>query len=434
VRKAMRLSVPVLVIAACLLVCSPAQAQGVLSEAAQALRSSPLYVHPDAERALSERERARLRDLIAESGAGPIYIAVLPTAARDEAGGDPTAALREIARDLREPGVYAGVIGDAFRAGALGTDVPASQFARESLDAHAAEGTYSVLADFVSRVAAVRAGGGSSDGSGGGGGGGFPVVLLLLLALPLGAFALSRRRQRQRAEEQARAELDEVKQVAREDLVALGDDIRALDLDVQMPDADPEGKQHYGQAVERYTEAEQALDRVRRPEDVERVTSALEEGRWAMSAAKAELSGGKAPERRPPCFFDPRHGPSVGEVEWAPPGGQPRPVPVCAADLQRVGDGIDPEARQVPVGGRMVPYWQAGPAYMPWAGGFFGAGLLPGLFLGSMLGGGMGLFGGMAAGEAFGSDGGDFGGGDFGDFGGGDFGDFGGGDFGGGDF
>jgi hypothetical protein len=244
--------------------------------------------------------------------------------------------------------------------------------------------------------------------------------------LPLGALALSRRRQRKRQEERARAELDEVKQVARDDLVALGDDIRALDLDVQMPDADPEGRAHYGQAVERYTEAEQALDRARRPEDIERVTSALEEGRWAMSAAKAELAGGHAPERRPPCFFDPRHGPSVAEVEWAPAGGLPRTVPVCAADLTRLNDGIEPDARQVPVNGQMVPYWQAGPAYMPWAGGFFGGGLLPGLFIGSMLGGGLGMFGGAAAEDAFASD---FGGGDFGDFGGGDFG---GGDFGGG--
>ena len=424
----MRLTPLLLVIAACLLVAAPAHAQGVLSEAAQALHDNPVYVHPGAERALSGREQARLRDLIAESGAGPMYIAVLPASARDEAGGDPIAALREIARELREPGVYAAVIGDSFRAGSVGVDVPAGQLAGEALDAHASDGTYSVLADFVRRVADVRAGGGSSDG--GDGGGGFPVVLLLLLALPLGVFALSRRRQRMRAEQSARAEFDEVKQVARQDLVALGDDIRALDLDVEMPDADPEGRAHYAQAVERYTEAEQALDRARRPEDIEHVTSALEEGRWAMSAAKAELAGGEAPERRPPCFFDPRHGPSVGDVEWAPPGGQPRPVPVCAADLQHIRDGIDPQARQVPVGGQMVPYWQAGSAYGPWAGGFFGGGLLPGLFIGSVLGGGFGMFGGAAADEAFASEG-DFGGGDFGDFGGGDFG---GGDFGGGDF
>jgi hypothetical protein len=179
--------------------------------------------------------------------------------------------------------------------------------------------------------------------------------------------------------------------------------------------------------VERYTEAEQALDRARRPEDIEPVTSALEEGRWAMAAAKAELAGEPAPERRPPCFFDPRHGPSVADVEWSPPGGQPRAVPVCAADLQRIQDGEDPESRQVPVGGEMVPYWAAGPAYMPWAGGFFGGGLLPGLFLGSMLGGGLGMFGGAMAEDAFAGEGGDFGGSDLGDFGGGDFGDFGGG-------
>jgi hypothetical protein len=426
----MRVSSVILMIAVCLVAAAPAHAQGVLSKAAQALRDNPVYVDPEAERALSGREEVRLRELIAESGAGPMYVVVLPESARNEAGGDPTAALREIARDLREPGVYAGVVGDSFRAGSLGVDVPAGPLARESLDAHASDGTYAVLADFVRRVGEVREGGGSGGASGGdGGGGGFPVVLLILLAVPLGALALSRWRQRRRQEEQARAELEEVKQVAREDLVALGDDIRALDLDVQMPDADARGREHYGQAVERYTEAEQAFDRVRRPEDIERVTSALEEGRWAMSAAKAELAGGEAPEHRPPCFFDPRHGPSVGEVEWAPPGGQPRPVPVCAADLQQISDGMDPEARQVPVGGRMVPYWQAGPAYMPWAGGFFGGGLLPGLFIGSMLGGGLGLFGGAAAEDAFASDAGDFGGGGFGDFGGGDFG---GGDFGGG--
>ena len=429
----MRLRSLALAVAICLLMAAPAHAQDVLETAAQALRNSPVYVAPDAERALSSGEQARLRELIADSGAGPMYIAVLPASARDQAGGDPTAALQEIARDLREPGVYAGVIGDSFRAGSIGAGVPASDLARESLDAKAADGTYAVLADFVRRVGDARAGRGSGGGGADGGGGGFPFLLLLVLGVPLALLALSRRRQRKRDAEYARAELDQVKNVARDDLVALGEDIRALDLDVQMPEADPEGKQHYNQAVERYTDAEQALDRVQRPEDIEPVTSALEEGRWAMTAAKAELAGGEAPERRPPCFFDPRHGPSVTNVDWAPGGGQPRPVPVCAADLQRINDGEDPEARRVPVGGQMVPYWQAGPAYMPWAGGFFGGGLVPGLFIGSVLGGGMGLMGGAMMGDAFAADGGDFGGGDFADFGGGgDFGDFGGGDFGGG--
>jgi hypothetical protein len=356
-----------------------------------------------------------------------MYVVVLPAAAADQAGGDPSAALREIARQLGEPGTYAGVIGNSFRAGSVGVDVPASDLADEALEAHASDGTVPVLSDFVDRVGEARSGAGSGGGGADGDGGGFPWFLALLIGLPVAAIAWSRRRQRKREEEYARAEFEEVRQVAREDLVALGEDIRALDLDVQMPDVDPEAKQHYGQAVERYTEAEEALDRARRPEDIEAVTSALEEGRWAMSAAKAELAGGEAPERRAPCFFDPRHGPSVTDVEWAPPGGQPRAVPVCAADLAAIEDGLDPEARQVPVGGQMVPYWAAGPAYMPWAGGFFGGGLLPGLFLGSMLGGGFGMFGDGMADHASAGDFGDFGGGSLGDFGGGDFGDFGGG-------
>ena len=71
------------------------------------------------------------------------------------------------------------------------------------------------------------------------------------------------------------------------------------------------------------------------------------------------------------------------------------------------------------MGGERMPYWAAGPAYAPFMGGFYGTGLLPGLLVGTALGG---------IWEAPGGDGGDWGGGDFGG------GDFGGGDFGGGDF
>jgi hypothetical protein len=427
----MRRSAALLVLLAALLAAAPAYAQRTLTSAAAELRQSPVYADPAAERALGASETDRLRRLISSEGAGPMYIVVLPASATDAAGGDPSAVLRDIARDLGEPGTYAGVIGDSFRAGSVGVDVPAPELARQALEAHARDGTMAVLEDFVKRVGDARASGGGSSGGGSGtdGGGGFPVILLALIGVPLLLFGLGRRRQRKREEEAARAELEEVTGVARDDLVALGDDIRALDLDVQMPDADSRAKEHYNQAVERYTDAEQRLDGVRRPEDLEPVTSALEEGRWAMEAAKAELAGGQAPERRAPCFFDPRHGPSVADTDWAPPGGQPRAVPVCAADLQRINDGIEPDSRQVPYGGQMVPYWAAGPAYMPWAGGFFGGGLLPGLFIGSLLGGG--LFGGFGddawAGGAGDFGGGDLGGADLGDFGGGDFGDFGGG-------
>jgi hypothetical protein len=195
-----------------------------------------------------------------------------------------------------------------------------------------------------------------------------------------------------------------------------------------MPDADPRAKEDYGRALASYERASSAFGRARSPEHLEAVSSALEEGRYAMTSAKARLAGEEPPERRPPCFFDPRHGPSVRDVMWAPPGGEPRPVPACAADATRVEEGEEPEPRQVLVGGTPTPYWNAGPAYAPWVGGYFGGvtgTLVPMLFVGSMLGGGWGF---DAPGESFDDvGGGDFGGGDFGG------GDFGGGDFGGGE-
>jgi hypothetical protein len=414
-----------------LLVVGPASAQGRLDRAAEALELDPVYVDPDAERAINDRQADELRAAIADSGAGPVYLAVLPAEAANEAGGDPDAALRRIAFTVRESGTYGVVIGQEFRAGAEDT-LPAGragELAREAVQAETGNGTAAVLEDFVSRVAAERTEAG--DESDGGGGGGFPVFLVVLVLIAVGLFGFSRVRRRQREQ----ADLAEVKAITREDLVALGDDIRALDLDVEMPDVDRQAKEHYGVAVERYTEADEAWQRARRTRDMERVTSLLEEGRWAMMAAKARLAGEPVPERRQPCFFDPRHGPSVRDIEWAPPGGQPRPIPVCAADAQRIEDGLEPQARHVRVNGEDVPYWNAGPSMAPWAGGFYGGGLVPGILIGSLLGGGLSPFDETVTEADAAGGGGDFGGGDFGGggFGGGDFGGgFGGGDFGGG--
>jgi hypothetical protein len=230
-------------------------------------------------------------------------------------------------------------------------------------------------------------------------------------------------------------EWEEVRSSAQDDLVGLGDDIRSLDVDIQMPGVSAEAKQRYDQSVQAYQRASEIFDRAERPEDLAPVSETLEEGRFAMASAKALIEGRPPPEHRPPCFFDPRHGPSTEDVEWAPPNGQPRPVPACAADAVRIRDGFAPHGRQVTVDGRATDYWNAPRHYGPYAGGYFngfgGGGLLGGLLLGSALGAGLG-FGAEALGDAF--DGGDSwgDGGDYGD--GGDGGDFGGGDFGGGDW
>jgi hypothetical protein len=228
---------------------------------------------------------------------------------------------------------------------------------------------------------------------------------------------------------------EEVRASAQDDLVALGDDIRALDVDIQMPDVTAEAKQRYEQALEAYQRASEIFDRAKRPEDLGPVSETLEEGRYAMSASQALLEGKPVPERRPPCFFDPRHGPSTEEVQWAPPNGAPRDVPACAADALRVKEGFNPHGRQVVVDGRSTDYWNAPKHFGPYAGGYFqgfgGGQLIPALFAGAALGAGLGLGAGLI-GELFDDDDGGFGDGDDGGGGWDDGGGFdGGGDFGG---
>ena len=91
-------------------------------------------------------------------------------------------------------------------------------------------GTPFVLADFVRRVGECGTGAPFPTGRVRTGGG-FPgAVLLALLAVPTASFGWSRCRRRK----QERAELAEVREVARDDVIALGEDIRALDLDMEM--------------------------------------------------------------------------------------------------------------------------------------------------------------------------------------------------------
>jgi hypothetical protein len=408
-----------------LLLLVPAQARAgeLIDRAIAGLESDNVYVDPDADPTLTPAQVEALRERIVSERAGPMYVVVAAPGIAAEAGGDPGEALREIERGVRRAGTYVIVSGRTIRAlsGVLESG-EAGDLAAEAIETGGGD-LNAILLDFTERVGEERSGGGDEGGATGG------LILLGLLGAGGAALLVGGRRRRARAA----AEFEEAKRNARDDLVALGDDIRALDIDVQMPGVDPQAKADYDHAVARYMEAEELWERARRPEQLAPVASALEEGRWAMASAKARFNGETPPERRPPCFFDPRHGPSSRDVLWSPPYGQPRDVPACEADAQRVEHGDEPRAREVEWGGQRVPYWNAGPAYAPFAGGFFGGfggGLLPGLLIGSLLGGAMAppvAYGDQSAGDFGGGgfDGGGFGGGDFGGgFGGGGGGDF----------
>jgi hypothetical protein len=185
------------------------------------------------------------------------------------------------------------------------------------------------------------------------------------------------------------AEFSEVRAVALEDLRALGDDLRNLDVDLQAAaHENPEAVNQHTRAYEYLEQAAVAFDRAADPEDLAAVSSALESGRFAMNASRTLFERGEAPRRRPPCFFDTRHGPSVDDVGWMPPDGPPRPVPACADCRQKVANFLQPPARRVRTGGRLVPFYDAPPHFESWFGGYFGraaADLVAGFPLGHAL-------------------------------------------------
>ncbi len=264
-------------------------------------------------------------------------------------------------------------------------------------------------------------------------------VLLVLLLVGVGVYLFQRSAaQRRTAEVEARqaADLAAVRTVTDEDVTRFGEELQRLDGDLLTERLDEATRQDYQRALDSYEAAKESLRLATVPDDIRHVTEALEDGRYAAACVMARTEGRPLPTRRPPCFFNPAHGPSTTDIEWAPPGGQPRQVPVCAADADRVEQGAEPDIRTVRQGPGRVPYWQGGPVYSPWASGYFGgyamSGLLPGFLIGSMLtsdwdgndvSGGADGFDNDAGGDGGGDAGGDGGGGgDAGGDGGGDWG------------
>ncbi|MFK4692429.1 hypothetical protein [Streptomyces pristinaespiralis] len=435
-----------------LMILAPASGAAVraagLSDAAAALRDGPVYVHPAMTGQLSQTEAASLADRI-EDADKPVFVAVLPATAEFP----PDDLLRNLRTETGITGLYAVRLGDGFDAGADSVVMP--NRAVENLTASVKSGApvdASVQLDKFVDQALPQVNGtapaswdpGSGEGEGVGAGG-LIVLGAVVAAGGAGAYAMVRNKRRRKAEEE-RAALERLRVVVDEDITAFGEELDRLDFHPSEKGADDAMRADYERALDSYDTAKSRMAAARHPGDVRGVTEAVDDGRFSLAVLAARREGRPVPERRAPCFFDPRHGLSVKDVSWAPAGGAARDVPVCAADAARVEEGHDPLARTVDTGAGRRPYWEAGPAYGPWAGGYFGGGILPGLLMGTMLGH-------MLATPAYAADygggefaGGEYGGGDYsgGDFdssdfgGGGDWGggggDWGGGGFGGGDF
>lgn len=266
------------------------------------------------------------------------------------------------------------------------------------------------------------------------------IVIAVILAAFAGVAVWMSKRQTQALEQRRIDELQPVLKVADEDTTRFGTELQDLDTETLTTPLDAAARQDYQRALDAYENAKLLLRDAVSAQDVQQVTKTLEDGRYALACVQARVAGEPLPQRRPPCFFNPAHGPAQTDALWAPAGGEQREIPVCLADADRLAHGAEPDTRQVRSGNRMVPWYDGGPAYQPYAGGYYGAyalnGLFPAFILGSMMFGGGNWDGSYDAGYQdgldAGGDGGDAGdGGDWGDGGGDMGGDMGGGDFGG---
>jgi hypothetical protein len=204
-----------------------------------------------------------------------------------------------------------------------------------------------------------------------------------------------------------------VRDAAQEDVDSLEADIQALEP--QLSGAPEEATLRYAEAQKAHRRAEHELKRARHPEQLAAISELLEVGRYQLAAATALAHGQPIPERRPPCFFDPGHGPSVTAVSWAPQGGEARLVPVCAACAKAIEEQSEPQARKVrrPRDDNTWYWWNLPDYYGPWAGGYYqsfgGGNLVNDLLVGSVLGGAIGIGGdvvstvGDVAGAGFGA-------------------------------
>ena len=196
----------------------------------------------------------------------------------------------------------------------------------------------------------------------------------VLLALVGGAglvwlgFRLRARRARGR---QQSADLVELRKLCDEDIGLLGDELRRLDAEAATHPPDDASRDDLQAARDAHKTAQQTVGWVTDANEIGSVTETLASGHYALACVQARVEGRPVPKLRVPCFFNPQHGPSVFEVAFTAVGHGTHKVPACASDVARHRTKEKPQIRMVEVGGRRVPYYEAGDAFAPYGAGYF---------------------------------------------------------------
>lgn len=193
-----------------------------------------------------------------------------------------------------------------------------------------------------------------------------------------GAYAAHRVRAARAGARERREELARVRRVAEEDVTVLGEQLRRLGEHVAGRELTTAAREDYQVALDAYEHAKREVGRIDDLDEISGIVDTLATGRYAMVCVRAQVAGEPVPERSVPCFFNPQHGPSARKVMWTSPRTGTRTVPACSRCVAQLEARERPEVRTVQLGGRRVPYWEAGAALHPYSKGYFPDGEMSG--------------------------------------------------------
>jgi hypothetical protein len=290
-----------------------AAAASTAREVADSLRSDPVFVDESQSGLLTVPQRGQVRLRIVDQDIGRIQIAVVSEESAKRAGG--VGALAN-AIDGAMPGRRGSLLvtnGSNFHVvTSHGVVDPTAAAVREAVESHSEEGLAAELLAAVDGIAEVdpgadadlnapaieipSVGGGSEPDDVVGDSvkiGVYVVAAAIALPFLIGALVFAMAMRRRRAAFRDREQIEEGD--ARSELVALGEELQALDLDVDMPNASARGREEYERALNLYDRANRLLLKDD-PSEVQlyEARRSIEEGRQRLAAAREALTGPNA--------------------------------------------------------------------------------------------------------------------------------------------
>lgn len=196
-----------------------------------------------------------------------------------------------------------------------------------------------------------------------------PVAGAALAAFGLwwaGASLLARRRERRDEERHART----AHSLLNEEVIELSATVSTLPTT-----SDVEQARLTREVLDAVEQARHRLDALTTDTDIQAVAALLGNARYLVHCLTALHRGQALPERTPPCFFDPRHGPSTQQRQWAPrlvwgSDGAEREIGTCEECAERLDAEATPDARMV----GQQNYWEVGEDLIAYIEGYWRAG------------------------------------------------------------